>query len=232
MELRGVTPVCGQLWHDGALALVGISPFNSYFSTERIRSIIEHCEQGGRSVALFVPDDVTHYTLQARGYTEDVALRKTRRQIRYLRNKIDQAVQGRDVPVIGCEALAGNATYRERYAALQARFESDAQFRSDCLDTTGWVLSTQTGHPVKPDAALMGVNYLLAELPLFFNAPDILDRAKAVFVYHQCPALIARSFSARDPALISPGQGFGVLTSPQPTGHASLPERNETESLE
>jgi cyclo(L-tyrosyl-L-tyrosyl) synthase len=211
MQLHGVTDRCARLWAHGATALIGISPFNSYFSEDRIRDLIDFCAQGGRPVALFIPDDVTRFTLQARGYPPDEAVRKTRRQIQYLRNKIQRALGERAVPLMGCAELAANPQYTRRHEALIARFEADEAFRRSCLDTTRWVLSAREDEVVSPEAALLGVRYLLAELPLFFHAPEILQRPEVVFVYHQCPQLIARIYQAPEPGQVSPGQGFAVV---------------------
>lgn len=209
MKLTGVTPMCTHLWKEGATALIGISPFNSYFSAERIQAIIEFCERDGRPVALFIPDDVTRFTLQARGYTPEQATRKTRRQVQYLRNKIARAADTRDLRILGCEALDANAAYAKHHARLSEMFETDAHFRQGCLDTTRWVLAVSENEVVSESAALLGVRYLLAELPLFFHAPEILGTEKVVFVYHQCPAFIASKYRVRD--LVSLGQGFGML---------------------
>ena len=105
MKLEGVTGTCTRHWERGAAALIGISPFNSYFSAERIRSILEFCERDERPVALFIPDDVTRFTLQARGYTPAQAIRKTQRQTRYLYNKIERAAGDRDLKIFGCQSL-------------------------------------------------------------------------------------------------------------------------------
>ena len=209
MKLTGVTPMCIHLWKEGATALIGISPFNSYFSADRIQAILEFCERDERQVALFIPDDVTRYTLQARGYTSDQAIRKTRRQVQYLRNKIMRAAGTRDLKILGCEALGANAAYVKHHAGLSEMFETDAHFRQGCLDTTRWVLAAAENEVVSQSAALLGVRYLLAELPLFFHAPQILGDQAVVFVYHQCPAFIAAMY--QDRALVSPEQGFGVL---------------------
>jgi cyclo(L-tyrosyl-L-tyrosyl) synthase len=212
MNLLGVTGECDRLWSHGAMALIGISPFNSYFSLERIQAIVEFCARDERPVALFIPDDVTRFTLQARGYTAGDALRKTRRQIQYLRNKIDRAVDGRRVPVIGCAELESNSAYAQHHALFLQAFENDLPFREKCLDTTRWVLSAKEDEEVGMEAALLGVRYLLAELPLFFNAPVILGAREVVFVYHQCPDLIAGMYRQPTRPFVSPGQGFGVLS--------------------
>lgn len=211
MKLTGVTPRCTRLWNEGATALIGISPFNSYFCMERIQAIIEFCERDARPVALFIPNDVTRYTLQARGYTPNRAIRKTRRQVQYLRNKIARAAGDRDLRILGCEELAASPSYTKYHAMLCTRFETDADFRQGCLDTTRWVLAAGENELVNEQAALLGVRYLLAELPLFFHAPDILGDENVVFIYHQCPAFIASMYQGPGRDVVSPGQGFGVL---------------------
>ncbi|WFC40262.1 tRNA-dependent cyclodipeptide synthase [Pseudoxanthomonas sp. SE1] len=229
MEFRGITRECDRLWSEGAMALVGISPFNSYFSTERIQSIIDFCEDGGRAVALFVPDDVTRFTLQARGYTKDEAVRKTSRQMRYLRNKMNQAMGARRLAILGCESLATNAAYQNRLAEALDRFETDDVFRRRCLDTTRWVLSAKDGEPVGLDAAMLGVQYLLAELPLFFHASEMIG-SDVVFVYHQCPLLISETYQGELAGKVSRGQGFGVLRPHELAGEAA--EQLQTHALQ
>jgi cyclo(L-tyrosyl-L-tyrosyl) synthase len=216
MNLLGITGECDRLWSRGAMALIGISPFNSYFSEERIGAIVDFCARDGRPVALFIPDDVTRFTLQARGYTAGEAVRKTRRQIQYLRNKIGRAVGDPSVPVIGCAELETNVAYARHHAAFLDAFEADPVFRQSCLETTRWVLSAKEDEEVGMEAALLGVRYLLAELPLFFNAPAILGVPEVVFVYHQCPELIAGLYRQPTRPFVTPGQGFGVLRSGQP----------------
>lgn len=211
MKLEGVTGTCTRHWERGAAALIGISPFNSYFSAERISAILEFCERGERRIALFIPDDVTRFTLQARGYTPAQAIKKTRRQIQYLRNRITRAAGDRDLRIFGCAALEANPAYVRHHAALCQAFETDQDFRQGCLDTTRWVLAASENEQVSAQAALLGVRYLLAELPLFLHAPEILGEEAVVFIYHQCPDFIATMYRNPERARASPGQGFGVL---------------------
>lgn len=211
MRFTGVTERCTRLYDEGATALIGISPFNSYFSEERISRIVQFCERDDRKIAIFIPDDVTRYTLQARGYSPGQATRKTRRQIQYLLNKIARAVGDRDLRVVGCEALESNPVYVKHHDALRQAFETDEDFRTGCLDTTRWVLAAAEGEVVTEQSALLGVRYLLAELPLFFHAPAILGDEAVVFIYHQCPAFIAARYQDSERMHKSQGQGFGVL---------------------
>lgn len=211
MKLEGVTERCSRLWEQGAVALIGISPFNSYFSSERISEILRFCERNERSIALFIPDGVTRYTLQARGYSPKRAARKTRRQVQYLRNKIARAAGSRKLRIWGCEELRANTAYAKHHAALCRAFETDRDFRQGSLDTTRWVLAASEQENIGEPAALLGVRYLLAELPLFLHAPEILGEEAVVFVYHQCPIFITAMYRDPDQTYVSPGQGFGVL---------------------
>lgn len=212
MEFRGVTGRCSRLWREGATALIGISPFNSYFSEKRIVELVRHCGKAGRPVVIFVPDDVTRYTLQARGYSKSQAARKTRRQVNYLRNKIRRATAGTDVTVYGCAELDELPAYRRIHDEFCELFGVNSTFRRGCLQTTRWVLQAAADDPVSDIAALLGARYFLAELPLFVRATDILGIDKVVFIYHQCPDFVASLYQDPERRGLSAGQGFGILS--------------------
>lgn len=212
MRAQGITAACSLLWERGAAALIGISPFNSYFDEDRIKQLLEFCGRGGRSVLLFIPDEVTRYTLEAKGYETSRAMKKMNRQIQYLRNKISRAANGSAPAVFDCATLADLPEYVRWYTELQRRFESDHSFRQGCLDTTRWVLAASPNEPVSEQAALLGVRYLLAELPLFLYAPEITGQREVAFVYHQCPQFIADLYRGCYGHSLAYGQGFVEVT--------------------
>lgn len=214
MQAQGITAACSLLWERGAAALIGISPFNSYFDEHRIRQLLEFCGQAGRAVFLFVPDEVTRYTLEAKGYETSRALKKMNRQVQYLRNKIVRAANGSgSAPIVfDCAELSKRHEYVRRHLELERRFESDPSFRQGCLDTTRWVLAATPSDQINEQAALLGVRYLLAELPMFLHAPEIIGRNEVVFVYHQCPAFVADLYRGRYGDGASTGQGFVEVT--------------------
>jgi cyclo(L-tyrosyl-L-tyrosyl) synthase len=212
MQIQGLTRACGALWERGATALIGISPFNSHFDEARIRRLLTTCRRDGREALVFVPDEVTRHTLAARGYPPARAETKLRRQLNYLRNKVVRAADGQPPPILGCGELDGLPEYRARLGSFTARFEADPAFRAGCLATTRWVLQASPEEPVAESAALLGVRYLLAELPLFLQAPAILGRDGVVFVYHQVPAFIASLYRGEHGPLVGAGQGFVTLT--------------------
>jgi cyclo(L-tyrosyl-L-tyrosyl) synthase len=208
MQVQGVTASCSRLWERGATALIGISPFNSYFDEERLRRLMAFCRDGGREILLFVPDEVTRYTLEAQGYPPERATKKMRRQVQYLRNKITRAANGEPPPVLGCAELARRPAYLRRHGELLQRFESDAAFRRGCLDTTRWVLASSPEDDVDERAMHLGVRYLLAELPMFLHAPEIVGHDAVAFVYRQCPAFVRSLYRGEHGGLRAAGQGF------------------------
>jgi len=213
MQVHGITESCSVLWGRGATALIGISPFNSYFDEDRLRQLLAFCARDARDVVLFIPDEVTRYTLEARGYPPDRAIKKMRRQVQYLRNKIVRAANGAPPPILGCLELSQLPEYIRRHAELEQRFESDSEFRQGCLATTRWVLAASPDEEVSEQTMLLGVRYLLAELPLFLHAPEILRRTEIAFVYHQCPEFVRDLYRGRCGTTVSTGQAFVEITS-------------------
>jgi tRNA-dependent cyclodipeptide synthase len=151
-------------------------------------------------------------TLLAAPSAPDRAAKKSNRQLQYLLNKIARAANGSAPVVLGCAQLAERPEYRRRYAEVQRRFEIDAPFKRACLDTTRWVLAASPGDKVDERAALLGVHYLLAELPMFLHAPEVTGRSEVAFVYHQCPQLVVDLYAGRFGDVVSTGQGFVEVT--------------------
>ncbi|MER5918498.1 tRNA-dependent cyclodipeptide synthase, partial [Streptomyces sp. NPDC001982] len=82
-------------------ACFGISPFNSYFSTARVRELAAWGLARFERVDFFVPDAPSAFTLEALGYTPEKAAWKARRQGQYIRNKIVTALKSLGVSDAG-----------------------------------------------------------------------------------------------------------------------------------
>src|SRR3990167_5816384 len=79
---------CEQIYTKKEHALLGMSPFNSYFSEENICRLIQCGKRNFSSFNIFIPDTLPVYTFLALGYENSKAINKTKRQIAYLKNKI------------------------------------------------------------------------------------------------------------------------------------------------
>ena len=214
-----VTDSCKRAYATKAHAVLGISPFNSYFSEDRIRRIAEWGIATFNAIHLFVPDKPSAYTLEALGYPPAQAARKARRQAKYLHNKIRRALGALDTSpgdidemILNSERLDKNPRYCSKLEECRQLFDQDPGFRKGCLASSYWVLENQAnaktlGH----DSLRIAANYLLAEMPLFVDSVGILEQEASVFCYHECIPFLQDLFRGRYQLRVSANQGFTVL---------------------
>ncbi|ONI78157.1 tRNA-dependent cyclodipeptide synthase [Actinosynnema sp. ALI-1.44] len=213
-----LTEHCAAPLRSGRHVCIGVSPFNSYFTPERIAALAHWASREFERFHFFVPDRAAVHTLEALGYEPARARRKASRQGQYVLNKICRAL--RDVGVNDpCEhvldgaALAYNAHYQGLLRDAHDRFATDEKFGAHCLDATHWVLDRRLPPGRTPtDAQLRcAVLYFLAELPMFIDTPAIAGVDSSVFAYHQRVAFLERLYARELTWQPHPGQGFVVL---------------------
>lgn len=177
--------------------LLGISPFNSYFSEEMIGHWVQWAQNTFSSFNLFVPDTLPIYTFLALGYDEAKAKKKAERQAAYLKNKIFRALTHRSFTdeeakniVIDMNVLQKNEFYQNIKNVCYSLYEENAIFRNECDKCTGWVLNNQAVKDKRLANKNMAVKYILDEMPLFMNTPAILNTVSSLFTYHQTPEII------------------------------------------
>lgn len=226
-----LTEHCRDPWQAGEHTCLGISPFNSYFSTERIAALLNWARARFTRLHLFVPDRAAAYTLEALGYPPARARRKAHRQARYLHNKIDRARQLADMPeqdaaVLGAEALEANSRYTSLLEHAQQQFDHDPTFRDVCLQASDWVLQGHLAGEPTIEQRHAAVRYFLAEFPLFVDTPGIVGARSSVFGYHQPPAVLGQLYRRELPCWLHPRQGFATVTpavAPSLTGSDPTP---------
>jgi cyclo(L-tyrosyl-L-tyrosyl) synthase len=201
-------------------AVLGVSPFNGYFTSGRLLELIQWARAEFQEFHVFVPDQPTAYTLEALGYSAEKSVRKARRQSNYLHNKIRRALVGAGVPsadverhVIGWAWLSESAEFRRRHDEVQALFGADADFRLECVQASRWVLQDRAHSGTLTDDVLrQAARYLLSEIPLFIDSVDILGVDSSVFCYHEVPAFISALYEGRFSLRVAPAQGFARVS--------------------
>lgn len=228
MNTAPLSEICRQNFHLRTHACFGISPFNSYFSEERIRDLAIWGKKEFGAMHFFVPDVPSSYTLEALGYTPEKAAWKARRQCQYLHNKIHRALASiglSDVEACGMvlnwETLSINQRYVALYNEVRARFDADLTFQSDCVEASRWVLERRVpeGQTLTQEMLRSAVRYLLTEIPLFLDTAGIVGKEASVFCYHQRVQFLDSLFNRKLPIRPSLGQGFVVIES----AHLELP---------
>lgn len=226
-----VTPLssrCAEAVERAEHACFGISPFNSYFSTARIRELAAWGLERFERMDFFVPDTPSAFTFEALGYAPEKAAWKARRQGQYTRNKIVTAlgslgVAGAEKRVLGWAELESNAAFNELHASGLQRYDEEPDFREACREATGWVLAGKLPAGQTPDEEQVerAVRYFLAELPLFIDTPSIVAAGASVFCYHQPPDVLRRLYGGELSWRPATGQGFAVVA---PAGLSPAPD--------
>ncbi|GHT90916.1 cyclo(L-leucyl-L-leucyl) synthase [Alphaproteobacteria bacterium] len=198
--------------------LIGISPFNSYFSEERMEKIFFWALNNFQEISVFIPDEISRYTLQAVGYTEDRARQKTKRQDRYLKHKAVRALVANKLSETEAESkivhltkLMDNEKYTKFYNDYLELYKNDESFKKGCLMTSKWVLENKDiSEKISDESVNIAVQYFLAELPLYLNTPYIFSIPSSLFVYKDSPSDFLKKVY-EDDQLVSHQQGCLTL---------------------
>ena len=221
MKEEPVTADCAAILRAREHVVVGVSPFNSYFTEEKIAELINWAKENFRAFHLYVPDGPSRFTLEALGYSENRARKKASRQSRWLLNKIRRALCVAGIEEAEAEHLilcSKRLDYDDTYCRLAKEVNticaSDASFYEGCIETSRWVLNGQAGDPDEVTREMLesAVRYLKAELPLFMNSPAIVGAPSSVFDYHQCPPFLEELFQTRRGEIANQRQGFVKVT--------------------
>ncbi|MEU9010719.1 tRNA-dependent cyclodipeptide synthase [Streptomyces sp. NPDC048479] len=218
--VMAVTPLsgrCAEVVERAEHACFGISPFNSYFSTARIRELAAWGLDRFERVDFFVPDAPSAFTFEALGYAPAMAAWKradrastpaTRSSPRWVRSAWPTRTSA-----LGWAELEGNAAFGRLHASGLRRYADDQGFRDACREATGWVLAEKLPAGQVPDEEQVehAVRYFLAELPLFLDTPAIVGAGTSVFCYHQPPAVLRRLYGGELTWRPAAGQGFAVV---------------------
>jgi cyclo(L-tyrosyl-L-tyrosyl) synthase len=207
-------------------ALLGISPWNSYYRPRRIEELVAWACREFRSVDVLVPGYEAAYTLMAGGTETLEAVHRARKVGPQLRNPAYRALQRAGVAdwqrrVHSWTELANRPAYAALRAAAEEAYVHDPVVRDACRTVARTAVRHAAGGEERADARIeLAVRYALAELPLLLDTPAILSVPSSVFVYHRRIELVEPVVDGRSTHLApAPGQGYAVVT---PTGAGSL----------
>lgn len=201
-------------------ALLGVSPFNSYFSLENILELLDVIYHEFTNFNIFIPDKISRFTLEALGYEESRINYKIRKQDNYLKNKVNKALNmfgekhriDTSDKIVTLSSLLENPIYLNYYNIAKELYDKDRVFKQGCLDTSKWVLTNHSKYSESTlnDSSLeIAVQYFLKELPLFLWANKILGVENCCFVYPSVPSFLFTIY--KEYCLSSIHQGFLII---------------------
>ena len=208
---------CKEILVNREHALIGISPFNSYYSEKNISRLIYWAKNTFKDFHLILPDKLPYFNLVALGYTHEKSLRKTNKQARYLLNQINRACQMCDISeedrrkkVLHISEFSENPVYCALYEKVCKRYDHDVVFKEKCHNSSAIVLKSYA-LDVTSSALNIASKYLLGELPFYMDVPKMLCVNSSLTVYHQHVDFFANLFINRESNSISDNQGHLIL---------------------
>lgn len=216
-EITPLTGNCAEIIKNRKHVCLGISPFNSLFSENYISDLIKWSLKNFESFHLFLPDEPTFYTLEALGYSPEECRKKMKKQLNWLKNKIHKALEenglhNKEKYILNWEILSANRVFREELDKSFGLFDSDSEFRAQCMKASEWVLQNKLSEKeVTEKALLKAVKYFLSEIPLFSATNKIVGIESSIFCYHQSISFHEKLYMNDLSLKPARGQGYGII---------------------
>ncbi|MGW4880386.1 tRNA-dependent cyclodipeptide synthase [Streptomyces sp. NPDC004262] len=215
-EVQPYTSHCHVIHDEGAHAVIGVSPGNSYFSARRLHDLahwgLDHFDR-----ADFVYTDLYVAEMyEASGYPPDAARRKAVKNLRGVRAKVRDAVTEADPRGIRLRwqpmsHFRTNAAYREIHRGLRDRLAEDADFRAVCDALVSRFL-TARGEEASDRQRAVCLEYVCAEAPLFLDTPANLQVPSSLNCYHQLLPMAELLYARGAGLRASRNQGHAIVT--------------------
>ena len=216
INISPLTTSCAKSFQNKEHICFGISPFNSLFTQEYLESLVAYGSLNFKSFHFFLPDEPTIYTLEAMGYGSDEARKKMKKQINWLRNKIQKALETRhlalETHLLDWKYLISKESFRQELDEVYGLFDSNEEFRKSCLESSRWVLKNKIEETLITDKTLfLAVKYFLSEIPLFACTNKIVGTDSSLFCYHQAIIFHDQLYANHLAYKSSSGQGYGII---------------------
>lgn len=217
MQISPLSKHCINAFEKKEHICFGISPFNSLFSQDYLEGQIDWALANFKSFHFFLPDEPTIHTLEALGYSEDDARRKMRKQINWLKNKMQKALESKklnpEAYILDWKALKENKSFVRELDNVFQLFDSNEEFRSICLESSRWVLQNKMEEgQITEECLLKAVKYFLSEIPIFAATNKIVGTETSLFCYHQSIDFHEKLYLNQLAYRPLPGQGYGRIT--------------------
>ena len=178
-----------EIVRDGGLAIVGMSPGNSYFKKNQIDNLLKYCSTIFSSVRILIPSKPAEHNYLAMGYKQKKAERKARLKgntlINHSRRTLNEILG--DVKLFDWnDEFISNKFYQREFNKFKMWYADNVLFRTVVRETTKEVLKDKLKPWVNIDSAVNeGVYYLLNELAFLSASPKIFGVRRVTYVYHK-----------------------------------------------
>ncbi|MEU7320320.1 tRNA-dependent cyclodipeptide synthase [Streptomyces griseoviridis] len=202
----------------GTLVL-GLSPFNSFYSTQTVSDLCESAAASFSDVHVVLPgapESALRYI--SAGKAPRQAVQRSKRVIHNMRNVArrtlaDCGMPDTDSRVHVMTRFASHPRYQRSRARVESAYRTQPPMREAVHAMTRTALATSLDS--EPTQAQIETNarYIFAEAPLLLDAAGLLARPSTLFVYHRRVPLYDVVAAGRVPGLtVGAGHTLSVLT--------------------
>ncbi|MEU9157545.1 tRNA-dependent cyclodipeptide synthase [Streptomyces sp. NPDC048417] len=215
-EVQPYTSQCQVIHDEGAHAVIGVSPGNSYFSARRLHDLahwgLDHFDR----VDFVYTDLYVAEMYEASGYPPDEARRKAVKNLRGVRAKVRDAVteadpEGTRLHWQPMSHFRANASYQEIHRRLKDRLDEDGDFGAVCDSLVSRFLAAR-GEEASDRQRAVCLEYVCAEAPLFLDTPAILQVPSSLNCYHQLLPMAELLYARGAGLRASRNQGHAIVT--------------------
>jgi tRNA-dependent cyclodipeptide synthase len=174
------------------LAIIGMSPGNSYFKDYEIRFLLQEAIERFGRCAIMVADVPAIATYIALGYSPNKARNKAIPKGNNLKNRTrrlaeEMGYSADQVRIIDwAEDVETNAAYQQHYQSILDKFQKLPDFAAAVRETSRIVLASSGKVEGDLGAAIENaIHYLLSEIAFLEYAPQFLDSSRVCYLYHR-----------------------------------------------
>ncbi|MCF7872216.1 tRNA-dependent cyclodipeptide synthase [Candidatus Woesearchaeota archaeon] len=164
--------------------IIGISIENSYYNKENIETIITQTKDKYKTIKIMIPDKPMIHTYTGMGYTKQKAQKKARKKGNYLKNKIKEIIQNKNInniEIINWETdIETKQEYKQNYKKIIRLYKTNKQFQQDINNTTKEVIQNKT----KSDNYKKATPFILKEIA-YITASQEINEEKTTYTYHK-----------------------------------------------
>lgn len=202
----------------GEHALIGISAGNSYFSQNNTTMLLQWAGQRFERTDVVYVDTHIDEMLIAEGRSAQEAEKSVKRTLKDLRRRLRRSLESvgehaERFRVRSLSELQETPEYRAVREHTDRAFHEDAAFAAVCEEMVRAVVMNRPGDGIGASEAHLraGLNYVLAEAPLFADSPGVFSVPSSVLCYHTVTP-ITTFLSQRETGFqAAPGQAYVVV---------------------
>ncbi len=199
--------------------VLGLSPFNSFYSTETVTALCRSAAVSFSDVHVVLPGAPESALRDiSAGKAPRRAVLRSKRVIHNMRNVARRALADCGVPdtdsrVHVLTRFASQPRYREIRARVETAYRTQAPMREAVHAMTRTALATSVDSEPTPAQIEDNTRYIFAESPLLLDSTGVLARPRALFVYHRGVPVYDVVAAGRVPGLtVGAGHVLSVLT--------------------